>query len=81
MARKRSKKSARAPKTPTVTNVLTTTTAAEIIGVARRSVYNWIQTAGLPSYTTPGGQHRINPSELARWLRDQGMPVPDELRG
>lgn len=49
--------------------VLTITQAADYAGVSRRTIYNWIIFAKLPTYKTPSGKLRIRVSDLIQPTR------------
>ncbi len=62
--------------------VLTTGEAAKYCGVNFRTVIRWIERGKLKAYKLPGrGDHRIQVEDFVVFLQDNGMPVPDELKG
>ncbi len=62
--------------------VLTTGEAAKYCGVNFRTVIRWIERGKLKAYKLPGrGDHRIQVEDFVVFLEDNGMPVPDELKG
>lgn len=51
---------------------LTTTEAAQALGVGRTSLQRWVREYGLkPSVTTPGGHHRWDLEDLRRQLAER----------
>jgi two-component system response regulator RpaA len=60
--------------------VYTTGEAAKFLQVAPRTVSKWFDQGRLRGYRIPGSQDRRIPQEqLIRFMRDNGMPVPEEL--
>lgn len=52
---------------------------AEFCGVTRKTILRWVKEGMIPSFVLPSGHHRILPSDVAAFLRQHGMPVPEEL--
>jgi len=52
---------------------------AALCGVTVAAVNKWIRSGGLPASRTPGGQYRVRPDELVRFLEARGALVPPEL--
>ena len=61
-------------------SVFTTFEAAKLCHVSPLSIINWVNADRLPAFRTPGGHRRIRREDLVRFMRDTGMPVPEELR-
>ncbi len=62
--------------------VLTTGEAAKYCGVNFRTVIRWIERGRLKAYKLPGrGDHRIQVEDFVHFLRENRMPVPEELAG
>lgn len=60
---------------------LTTGEVAKYCGVNFRTVIRWIEKGYLKSYKLPGrGDNRIPVADFIRFLEEQGMPVPTELK-
>lgn len=58
----------------------TTHDIARFCDVAPSSVVYWINSGKLkPSYSTPGGHHRVTREDLLVFLREFNIPVPQEL--
>ncbi len=61
------------------TEHLSTQDAARYCGVDRRTILRWIDGGLIESFQTGGGRNRIRRTDLIRFMRDRGMPVPHEL--
>ena len=61
-------------------SIFTTFEAAKLCHVSPLSIINWVNADRLPAFRTPGGHRRIRREDLVRFMRDTGMPVPEELR-
>jgi excisionase family DNA binding protein len=61
-------------------SVFTTFDAAKLCHVSPLSIINWVNAGRLPAFRTPGGHRRIRKEDLVRFMRDSGIPLPDELR-
>jgi excisionase family DNA binding protein len=60
--------------------VFTTFETAKLCHVSPLSIINWVNAGRLPAFRTPGGHRRIRRDDLIRFMRDSGIPLPDELR-
>ena len=60
--------------------VFTTFEAAKLCHVSPLSIINWVNADRLPAFRTPGGHRRIRREDLAQFMRDNGRPMPDELK-
>lgn len=60
-------------------DMLSTSEAARLLGVAVKSVSNWIDAGDLNAGRTPGGHRRIARQDLVDFLVRQNLPVPHEL--
>jgi excisionase family DNA binding protein len=58
---------------------LSTSEVARMLGVAVGSVANWIDRQQLKAGRTPGGHRRIEVEDLLDFLKQQGLPIPEEL--
>jgi len=58
---------------------LSTTKVAKHCHVSHAAVCNWVKAGKLKAYRTPGGQYRIEPAVLVAFMKDHGMPIPEEL--
>ena len=61
-------------------SVFTTFEAAKLCHVSPLSIINWVNAGRLPAFRTPGGHRRIRRDDLSRFMRDNGIPLPEELR-
>jgi excisionase family DNA binding protein len=61
-------------------SVFTTFEAAKICHVSPLSIINWVNAGRLAAFRTPGGHRRIRRDDLVRFMRENGMPLPEELR-
>jgi CheY-like chemotaxis protein len=52
---------------------------AEYCGVTRKTILRWAKEGLMPSFVLPSGHHRVQPKDVAVFLRQHGMPVPDGL--
>jgi CheY-like chemotaxis protein len=57
----------------------TSTKAARFCHVSHAAVCNWVRLGKLKAYRTPGGQYRIEPHVLREFMKQHGMPIPEEL--
>lgn len=60
--------------------VFTTFETAKLCQVSPLSIINWVNAGRLPAFRTPGGHRRIRREDLIRFMRDSGIPLPEELR-
>jgi excisionase family DNA binding protein len=61
-------------------SVFTTFEAAKLCHVSPLSIINWVNAGRLPAFRTPGGHRRIRREDLVRFMRENGIPIPEELR-
>ncbi|HXV76521.1 MAG TPA: response regulator [Candidatus Polarisedimenticolaceae bacterium] len=60
--------------------VFTTFETAKLCHVSPLSIINWVNAGKLPAFRTPGGHRRIRREDLVRFMRENGIPIPDDLR-
>ncbi|MDH3626238.1 MAG: response regulator [Acidobacteriota bacterium] len=60
--------------------VFTTFETAKLCHVSPLSIINWVNAGRLPAFRTPGGHRRIRREDLIRFMRENGIPLPEELR-
>jgi excisionase family DNA binding protein len=60
--------------------VFTTFEAAKLCHVSPLSIINWVNAGRLSAFRTPGGHRRIRREDLVAFMRENGLPLPDELR-
>lgn len=53
--------------------------AAKICGVSRNTLYSWVRQGKLGAYQTPGRTNLIRPSDLVKFMQQNGMFVPPGL--
>lgn len=69
------------PATTPERKALTTGEIARYCGVNFLTVIRWIDRGQLRGYRLPGrGDHRVRVAEFLDFLRENGMPVPEDLR-
>jgi excisionase family DNA binding protein len=61
-------------------SVYTTFETAKLCHVSPLSIINWVNAGRLPAFRTPGGHRRIRREDLIRFMRDNGIPLAEELR-
>ena len=59
---------------------LSTGDIARYCQVTPATVVNWIKAGKLEVYTTPGGQYRMDVGDFVDFLRDNKLPIPEELQ-
>jgi len=65
-----------------MTETLSTRDAARRCGVSFRTVIRWAERGELQAYRLPGrGDYRVPVEELRRFMREHGIPEPDEMPG
>ncbi|HPZ09604.1 MAG TPA: response regulator [Candidatus Eremiobacteraeota bacterium] len=54
---------------------------AKYCQVSRNTIHNWIRNPkiGLKAFKLPGGHYRVEKKELIKFLKNNEMPIPDEL--
>ena len=60
--------------------VFTTFEAAKLCHVSPLSIINWVNAGRLPAFRTPGGHRRIRREDLLLFMRDNGLPIPEEMQ-
>ena len=60
--------------------VFTTFETAKLCHVSPLSIINWVNAGRLPAFRTPGGHRRIRREDLVRFMRENGIPLPEDLR-
>ncbi|MDO9350908.1 MAG: response regulator [Deltaproteobacteria bacterium] len=61
--------------------ILTVSQAGKYCRVSPKTIINWIEAGHLKAYKTVGGHRRIKQEDLDQFLRDKGMPLPEEPKG
>lgn len=52
---------------------------ANLCGVVNQTAINWIKSGHLKAFKTPGGQFRVYPDDLAVFMKERKMRIPDDL--
>jgi excisionase family DNA binding protein len=60
--------------------VFTTFEAAKLCHVSPLSIINWVNAGRLSAFRTPGGHRRIRREDLVLFMRENGLPLPEELK-
>lgn len=61
--------------------ILTVSQASKYCNVSSKTIINWIEAGHLKAYKTVGGHRRIKKEDLDQFLKDKGMPLPEEPKG
>jgi excisionase family DNA binding protein len=67
------------PKTGIGRLFYTTFEISQICGVNPTTVQNWIKGKRLKAFQTPGGHRRVKQDDLISFMKEFGMPLPEEL--
>jgi excisionase family DNA binding protein len=57
----------------------TTFEISQICGVNPTTVQNWIKGKRLKAFQTPGGHRRVQREDLISFMKEFGMPLPEDL--
>ena len=60
--------------------ILTVSQAGKYCKVSSKTIINWIDAGHLKAYKTVGGHRRIKKEDLDRFLKEKGMPLPEEAK-
>ena len=60
--------------------ILTVSQASKYCNVSSKTIINWIDAGHLKAYKTVGGHRRIKKEDLDQFLKDKGMPIPEEAK-
>ncbi len=58
--------------------VMTVYEASKYCNVSSKTIINWVDSGHIKAYKTVGGHRRINKSDLEAFMKNQGIPIPDE---
>jgi excisionase family DNA binding protein len=58
---------------------LTTFEISQLCEVNPTTVQNWVKEKKLKAHVTPGGHRRIRREDLVSFMKEFGMPIPEEL--
>ncbi|HDM09718.1 MAG: response regulator [Deltaproteobacteria bacterium] len=59
--------------------ILTVYKASKYCNVSPKTIINWIESGHIRAYKTVGGHRRIKREDLIDFMKNQGMPIPDEV--
>jgi excisionase family DNA binding protein len=59
-------------------DILTVFKASKFCNVSPKTIINWIDSGHIEAYKTVGGHRRIKRSDLERFMRKQGIPIPKQ---
>ena len=59
-------------------NTLTVFTASKYCNVSSKTIINWVEAGHIRAYKTVGGHRRIKKTDLESFMREQGIPIPEE---
>ena len=62
-------------------DILTVFKASKYCNVSPKSIINWIESGHINAYKTVGGHRRIKKVDLEAFMKNQGIPIPEEERG
>lgn len=60
--------------------ILTVSQAGKYCKVSPKTIINWIDAGHLKAYKTVGGHRRIKQEDLDQFLKEKGMPLPEEAK-
>jgi excisionase family DNA binding protein len=58
--------------------ILTVSQAGKYCKVSAKTIINWIDGGYIKAYKTVGGHRRIKKEDLDKFLKEKGMPLPEE---
>ncbi len=59
-------------------DTLTVFTASKYCNVSSKTIINWVEAGHIKAYRTVGGHRRIKKGDLETFMKNQGIPVPEE---
>lgn len=59
-------------------DILTVFQASKYCNVSPKTIINWVEAGHINAYKTVGGHRRIKKSDLENFMRNQGIPIPEE---
>src|SRR4030043_1783701 len=60
--------------------IFTVSQASKYYRVSPKTIINWIDAGHLKAYKTVGGHRRIKQEDLDQFLKEKGMPLPEEAK-
>ncbi len=61
-------------------DILTVSQASDYCRVSPKTIINWVEAGHIKAYKTVGGHRRIKREDLDQFLKERGMPLPEEVR-
>jgi excisionase family DNA binding protein len=61
-----------------IMEILTVSQASKYCNVSSKTIINWIEAGHIKAYKTVGGHRRIKKEDLDQFLKEKGMPLPEE---
>lgn len=59
-------------------DTLTVFTASKYCNVSSKTIINWVEAGHIKAYRTVGGHRRIMKNDLEEFMRNQGIPIPED---
>ncbi|MFP4446443.1 MAG: response regulator [Desulfosudaceae bacterium] len=59
-------------------DTLTVFTASKYCNVSPKTIINWVDAGHIKAYRTIGGHRRIKKDDLEEFMKNQGIPIPEE---
>jgi excisionase family DNA binding protein len=63
-----------------IMEILTVSQASKYCNVSSKTIINWIDAGYIKAYKTAGGHRRIKKEDLDQFLKEKGMPLPEEAK-
>jgi excisionase family DNA binding protein len=63
-----------------IMEILTVSQAGKYCNVSSKTIINWIDAGYIKAYKTAGGHRRIKKEDLDQFLKEKGMPLPEEAK-
>ena len=59
-------------------DTMTVFTASKYCNVSSKTIINWVEAGHIKAYKTVGGHRRIKKPDLEEFMRNQGIPIPED---
>ena len=59
-------------------DTMTVFTASKYCNVSSKTIINWVEAGHIKAYKTVGGHRRIKRNDLEDFMREQGIPIPQQ---
>jgi excisionase family DNA binding protein len=63
-----------------IMEILTVSQASKYCNVSPKTIINWIDAGYIKAYKTAGGHRRIKKEDMDQFLKEKGMPLPEEAK-